>query len=108
MTYSVKLTETAKQDILEISLYIAELTKDRATAKRYANGLRDKCNGLRSFPNAGALPRDEFLRSVGFRYVIYKDKYLIFYKVDDAEKTVTVYAVFNAKADYTRIMRDLI
>jgi plasmid stabilization system protein ParE len=58
-------------------------------------------------PNAGALPRDRILKSLGYRYLVHKE-YLTFYLVDEQQKKVFVMAIFNGKRDYMRVMRKLI
>ena len=86
MSYQVRITETAKQDLRE---------------------LRDQCNRLMDFPQGGALAKDRILRSFDFRYILHKD-YLIFYSIDEAQKIVSVLAIFNSKKDYLRVMRKFI
>ena len=107
MSYRVLVTDTAKQDLREIALYILEESGSAETAKRFVNELRSECEKLTDFPNAGALPKDRILISLGYRYIPHKD-YLIFYSVDEAQKTVHILSVFNAKKDYMRVMRALI
>ena len=103
MNYEVILTDTAKEDLREIALYLAKQTGDRSVAKRFVAELRDKCRELEVFPNSGALPRDRILKSMGYRFVVHKN-YLLFYLVDDEKKTVSVMAIFNGKRDYLRVM----
>ena len=107
MSYRVLVTDTAKQDLREIALYILEESGSAETAKQFVNELRSECEKLTDFPNAGALPKDRILMSLGYRYIPHKD-YLIFYSVDEAQKTVHILSVFNAKKDYMRVMRALI
>jgi plasmid stabilization system protein ParE len=107
MDYKVELTDTAKQDLREIALYIAEESKELEIAKRFVNELREETRRLALFPNAGALPKDRILKSLGYRYLVHKE-YLIFYLVDEAQKKVFVMAIFNGKKDYMRAMKKFI
>lgn len=107
MSYRVNLTETAKQDLREIVLYIAEQSKDKEIARSFANELREKCGRLADFPQAGARPKDHVLRSLEYRFIPHKD-YLIFYSIDEKKKAVNVLAVFNARKDYLHVMRRLV
>ncbi len=107
MSYQVRITETAKQNLREIAFYIAEHAMDREIAKRFVMALREECKRLADSPQAGALPKDRILRSFDFRYIVYKD-YLIFYNIDEEHRTVNVLAIFNAKKDYLRVMRKFI
>ena len=107
MSYTVRLTDTAKQDLREIAFRIAEPSKDIEIAKRLAGELREVCKKLDTFPNAGAIPKDRVIRSAGYRFTVHKE-YLIFYLVDEEEKQVNVMAIFNAKRDYMRVMKKYI
>lgn len=107
MSYRVKITDTAMQDLREIALWIAEQAKDKELAKRFVNELREECKKLNTFPNSGSLPKDRILKSLGYRFIVHKD-YLIFYLTDDEKMIVNVMAVFNAKRDYMRVMRKFI
>lgn len=107
MSYQVVLTDTAVQDLRDIAFWIADRSKDRELAKRFVLALRKECGRLEDFPNAGAIPRDRVLKSAGYRFLVYKD-YLIFYTVDEEKRCVYVMAVFNAKKDYMRVMRNFI
>lgn len=107
MSYQVRITETAKQDLREIAFYIAERSMDNEIAKRFVMELREQCNRLVEFPQGGAILKDRILRSFDFRYIVHKD-YLIFYSIDEAQKIVNVLAIFNSKKDYLRVMRKFI
>lgn len=107
MSYTVRLTDTAKQDLREIAFWIATQSKDIEIAKRFVVELRDVCEKLDTFPNAGSIPKDRVIRSAGYRFTVYKE-YLIFYLVDEKEKQVNVMAIFNAKKDYMRVMKKYI
>lgn len=107
MSYRLILTDTAKEDLREIALYIAQQFKETNTAKKLVNELRERCNILKEFPNSGSIPRDRVLRSAGYRFLVHKD-YLIFYEVDEKSQTVYVMAIFNGRRDYMRVMRKFI
>ena len=107
MSYTVRLTDTAKQDLREIAFWIAEQSKDREIAKRFVGELRETCKKLDTFPNAGANPKERGISSAGYRFTVLKE-YLIFYLVDEEEKQVNVMAIFNAKKDYMRVMKKYI
>lgn len=107
MSYTVIFTDTARQDLRDIALWIADQSKDLETARHFVNELRENCKRLNKFPSTGVLPRDHILKSLGYRFIPYKD-YLIFYLTDDENKSVTVMAIFNARQDYMRIMKRFI
>lgn len=102
MNYRIMFADTAIQDLHEISFYLAEQSQSREIAQRFVNELLDRCDRLNDFPQLGALPKDYALRARDYRFVPHKS-YLIFYRVDNDTKTVTVSAIFNSKKDYRRL-----
>lgn len=103
MKYIVKITNTAKKDLKEISAWILKESKDIITTKKFTQELISECEKLDTFPNAGSYPKDKILVSLEFHYITYKN-YLIFYKVDENSKTVNIMAVLNSKRDYVRYL----
>lgn len=51
----VSRTERAKEDLLDILLYIAERSGSSATARKFSERLDDRIEFLAQFPEAGAL-----------------------------------------------------
>ena len=107
MNFQVRLTDTAKEDLRTIATYIAEQGKDKAVAINLVNELREKTKILESFPESGAIPDDRIMKNSGYRFLVHKD-YLIFYHYIYQDRTSYVLAVFNAKRDYSRVMRRFI
>ncbi|MCI7731730.1 MAG: type II toxin-antitoxin system RelE/ParE family toxin [Solobacterium sp.] len=103
MNYRVVITDTAKQDLREIAIPLANQAKDTDAAKKFVSELTDKCKKLEALPNGGALPKDRVLLSTGYRYISHKN-YLIFYLVDETEKTLRIMAIFNEKKGHIRVM----
>ena len=106
MKYSIEFTDTAKSDLRDIAVYITEQSNDKDIAKRFVKELTDKCVRLEDFPFSGAIPKDRTLVSSGYRFLVHKE-YLIFYSTDETNAKVYINAVFNAKKDYTRMLRKL-
>ena len=104
MSYTVRFTETAKNDLREIAFYIAEVSQEVSVAKGFVLELRAACHRLTELPGQGALPKDRILRSMGYRYLTYKG-YLIFYMTDEPAHIVDIMAIFHEKQDYIRVMR---
>ena len=107
MSYTVRFTETAKNDLREIAFYIADQSKEPEIVKAFVLELRKTCNRLTELPNQGTLPKDRILRSMGYRYLSHKG-YLLFYLAHEQDNTVDVMAIFQEKQDYFRVMRRLI
>lgn len=107
MTSKIVFTDTAKSDLRELAVYLAEISKDRDLAIRFVKRLQEKTKVLEDFPQSGAVPRDRVLKSNGYRYFVHDD-YLIFYHVDEEKNVVYILSVFNSKRDYMRVMRKFI
>ena len=61
---------------------------------------------LEDTPYIGTDPRYMVLRRQGFKVLI-TEKNLIFYKIDELRKIVTIYAVVDQRQDYLNIIRGL-
>jgi len=107
MSYIVKMTDTAKQDLRNISIWITEKSGDSETAREFVMALKKECGKLKRHPNIGAIPRDRILSSLGYRFITHED-YVIFYLADADSKMVYVMAIFNSKMDYPHVMKKFI
>lgn len=104
MNCRLKFTATAKDDLRNIVLYIAEQSGNKEISTRFVKELQGKCNILSAFPESGSIPKDRVLMSTGYRFLVHKE-YLIFYLYEKAENTAYIMAVFNAKRDYMKVMK---
>jgi len=105
VSYTVQVTDTASCDLKKIAVDIATSACDISVGLDFVERIRDRLGTLSDYPYAGSLPQDDELRTHGYRFLIYDD-YLVFYTVNESDRTVYIVAAFNAKADYTRVMRN--
>ena len=105
MEYQVIRTDKADELIHRIILYVAEqFGKDVALEK--LEELATSILSLGNNPYLGIQPRYNILRRQGY-LVLNTKKDLVFYKVNEQEKIVTVYAVIDQRQDYLNIIRGL-
>ena len=104
MSYKIRFTDTAKDDLRNIAVYIAEQSKDKSIAVNFVNELREKTRILASFPEIGSIPDDKVMKSMGYRYLVHKE-YLIFYLYEAKLEMSYILAVFHSRRDYTRVRR---
>ena len=104
MSCQIILTDTAKSDLRELAMYIAERTQDKNMAIPFVKELQNETKILEAFPESGAIPRDRILKSSGYRFLSPKD-YLLFYMYEKIENKVYILAVVNGKRDYMRVMK---
>ena len=58
---------------------------------------------LADFPESGPPARYAALRARSYRVLI-AEKLLVFYKVDNAQKTVMIYAIVDGRRDYLNLV----
>ena len=91
-------TVQARQDLRSIYEYLAYTLQVPDTAGRMAERIMDGVRSLKSMPERNPLYQDEPWRSQGVRFLPVK-KYLVFYTVDSAEKTVFVIRILYSGRD---------
>lgn len=99
MKRNIVITPFAKSQIEDIYNVVLDLSKDKATAKNYINGMLDKMEILENHAFVGTELRiyDNILTA--YRYLHYK-KYFIFYRVDDDK--VYIDRIYNDNIDYVK------
>jgi len=103
--YQVIRTDTADSHIFNLGLSLAEqFGFDVALQK--VNELERCILSLSDNPHLGTEPRYMLLRRQGYKVLI-TDKNLVFYKIDDIEHIVTIYAVVDQRQDYLSIILGL-
>ena len=105
MEYNVIRTDKADELIHRIILYVAEQFGKEAALEKL-DELETLILSLAQNPYVGIKPRYTILRRQGYLVLITK-KDLIFYKVNEHDKVVTIYAVVDQRQDYINIIRGL-
>ena len=104
MRYKVLRTDTADALIRNIVLYIAE-NFGNETALSKLEDLEKSILKLAENPYIGTDPRYTVLKRQGYKVLLEKD--IVFYKIDENKKEVTIYAVVDQRQDYLSIIRGL-
>lgn len=101
MEYNVLLTEHARDDLKSIYEYIAfeHLSPDNATG--IVQGILSSSKGLNTYPNRNPIYHEEPWKSLEVRFIPYKN-YIIFYKVNDNNMTVTVARIMFGGRDISQ------
>ena len=105
MKYKVLRTDTADVLIRKIVLYIAE-NFGNETAMHKLDDLEQSILKFEENPYIGMEPRYTVLKRQGYRVLIL-EKDMVFYKIDDNKKEVTIYAVVDQRQDYLSIIQGL-
>ena len=105
MKYTVERTDTADSLIRKIVLFVAENFGNEVALEKL-DYLEESIMNLEDDPYIGVEPRYNVLKRQGY-LVLILEKDLVFYKVDEEKKLVTVYAVVDQRQDYLSIIRGL-
>ena len=105
MEYNVIRTDKADELIHKIILYVAEQFGNDVALEK-VDELESSILSLGVNPYIGIPPKYTVLRRQGY-LVLITEKDLVFYKVNEQEKLVTVYAVVDQRQDYLNIIRGL-
>ena len=97
--YKVKLYPTAKQDLLDIVVYLNTLSPEAAL--RYYDLLTEEIASLSHMPERCPQPRDLALAAKGYRCLVV-EKYLVFYVV--AGDTVQIRRILYGRRDYQALL----
>lgn len=105
MKYGIIRTDTADALIREIILYIAENFGNSVALKKLGE-LEEAILSLGDNPYIGTTPKYNVLKRQGYMVLIL-EKNLVFYKINEEKKMVTVYSVFEQRQNYLDIIRGL-
>ena len=105
MKYHIIRTDTADEGIRKIILYVAANFGNKVALEKL-DDIEANINKLANDPYIGITPRYPLLKRQGYKVLIL-DKDLVFYKIDEANKEVIIYAVVDQRQDYINIIRGL-
>lgn len=103
MKYKIIRTDKADEQLREIIFYIADDSGSVDIALNYLDKIEAAIRRLEEFPMSGSIPRYSILRKQGYRVLII-ERHLIFYKVNEDEKIVTIYAVVDSRREYKNLI----
>ena len=105
MNYSVNITDIAEEDILVTVRYIANELKNSIAANALLDEIERYEKILEETPNIYPFVNDEYLAEKGLKYVAIKN-FLMFYTIDEKDKTVTVIRFLYRRRDWKKILRN--
>ncbi len=103
MKYKILRTDKADEQLREIVFYIADDAGSVDLALNYLDKIETAIRRLEDFPASGSIPRYAILRRQGYRVLIV-ERHLVFYKINEVEKTVTIYAVIDGRREYRNLI----
>ena len=103
MKYKIIRTDKADEQLREIIFYIADDSGSVDIALNYLDKIEKAIARLEEFPMSGSVPRYPILRKQGYRVLIV-ERHLLFYKVNESEKIVTIYAIVDGRREYKNLI----
>lgn len=105
MKYEVMRTDTADAGIRKIILYVAQNFGNKVALEKL-NEIEQRILELGEDSYIGTSPGYLVLKRQGYKVLIL-EKDLVFYKIDEENKEVVVYAVVDQRQDYLNIIQGL-
>ena len=103
MKYKIIRTDKADEQLRELIFYIAEDSGSIDIAFNYLDKIETGINRLEEFPMSGSNTKYSILRKQGYRVLII-ERHLVFYKVNESEKVVTIYAIVDGRREYRNLI----
>lgn len=102
--YKLEYLPIALQDIVEIVNYISHTLKNQESASNLAESFIEKAESLLIFPYKN--PVCQLIRPLKYEYrKILVENYIMFYRVDEEKKLVTIARVIYAKRDFSNLLK---
>ena len=98
MEYTVIITLQATEQIREIAAYIARTLQEPEIARHWVNRLEREISELRFLPLRYPSTEEEPWHTGGIRKMTVKN-FLVYYRVEEESKTVSVLAVLYGRRD---------
>src|SRR5665648_1289185 len=104
MKYQILRTDKAEEQLREIIFYFADVSGNVDIALGYLDKIETAINRLQEFPESGSIPCYSILKKQGYRVVII-ERHLVFYKINEEDKTVVIYAIMDGRraVSYTHL-----
>lgn len=103
--YEIIRTDTADAGLRKNILFVAR-NFGRETALEKLDDIEQHIMMLSENPYIGADPRYMVLRRQGYKVLIL-EKDLVFYKINEADKIVTIHAIVDQRQDYLDIIQGM-
>jgi len=103
MKYRIIRTDKADEQLREIIFYIADDSGSVDVALKYLDKIESAINRLEDFPLSGSVPKYFILRKQGYKVLIV-ERHLVFYKINESEKVVTIYTVIDGRQKYKNLL----
>ena len=102
--YFVNITNIAEEDIASAIDYIANVLSAPMAANNLLSEVEEKEKILEETPTIYPFVSDDYLARKGIKFVKIKN-YMMFYIIDEEEKTVTIIRFLYGRRDWKNILK---
>ena len=106
MSYNVKITEYATEQLKSTVMYISKILSAPDTARGQAKKLKTEIGKLSEFPNRLTLVDEEPWHSQGI-HKMFVANFIVYFWIDEAKKDVWVIAVVYGKSDQLSALKNI-
>jgi len=99
--YSIKYSEDAKQDLIEIKRYIKYNLKEPNTAEKNVSKIKETIKKLKDSADIYKIIDDDFIKKLEIRKIMI-DNYIIFYRIKD--ETVEIVRIMNQRRNWLNLL----
>ena len=97
--YNLKINKKVYEFLEELNIYIFDKTKSIQLSEKVTNSILKEMNFLKDFPYS----YPEFNKR--YRYMIINKKYIIFYKINEKQKKVTIHRIYSTSQNYLKYFK---
>ena len=106
MTYKVKLTNNALDQLKAAIEYISKVLREPEAARRWSNRIKNAISSLNNMPLRYPLVDEEPWHTEGI-HKMNAENFIVYYWVDDANSVVWVTAVVYGRRDQISVLRNM-
>lgn len=103
--YTVQFTGKSEEDLFSILKYITNILKSPTAAKNLLYEIQSKVKILETSPYCCQLVKNQYLSQKGIRFLVVKN-YMVFYTINEDEKTVSVLRILYGRRDWKSILEE--
>lgn len=103
MKYKIIRTDKADEQLWQILFYIADNSQSVEIALEYLDKIEKGVGRLEDFSESGCHPHYSTLKKQGYCFLVI-ERYIIFYKLNEVNKTVIIYAFLDSRQEYKRLL----
>ncbi|MBQ9036842.1 MAG: type II toxin-antitoxin system RelE/ParE family toxin [Erysipelotrichaceae bacterium] len=104
MNHTILRTDKFDEELFNIIYYIAASSHSKEIALNYLSEIEEATEVLKTFPQAGVVPKNRTLSRQGFRALVVAKHHMIFYKVNNNQEVI-LYHIVDIRRNYIKLVR---